>query len=124
MLAPLALTLAAGAVFFGFARVSAGASIGVFALLVLLSGARTFLGSAAGLRPLPKHAMSVSAMRSVVMQLGYLIGAAAGGIAVDTGGYSALGVVLAGFFTLAALPHLALRRYRYAPRAPAPATAS
>jgi len=56
-------------------------------------------------------------MRSVATQLGYLLGSAVGGVALDIGGYPALGIALAGFFGLASLPHLEWWRHRAARRA-------
>jgi DHA1 family inner membrane transport protein len=107
LLGGLALALAAGVVAFGLLRPSAWISTGVFAALVLLAGARGIAGSAFGLDAAPGHKMAIGGMRSAATQLGYLLGAAAGGIAVDTGGYGALGVTLAAFFAAGAVPHLA-----------------
>jgi predicted MFS family arabinose efflux permease len=117
MLASLALALAVGSALFGLLRPSVGFSVGIFAVLVLMAGARSIVGSAVGVRPLPRHTVSVGAMRSVATQLGYLIGSAVGGVALDIGGYPALGIALAGFFGLAALPHLEWWRHRAARRA-------
>jgi predicted MFS family arabinose efflux permease len=110
LLASLALALAVGSLLFGVLRLSTDFSVAIFALLVLTAGARTVIGSAVGVRALPRHTVSVGAMRSVATQLGYLLGAAVGGVALNIGGYTALGIALAGFFGLAALPHLDWRR--------------
>lgn len=116
LLACLALGLAAGSVLFGALRPSAAVSVAIFTVLVLTAGARTVIGSAVGVRPLPRHTVSVGAMRSVATQLGYLLGAAVGGAALDIGGYPALGIALAAFFGLGALPHLDWWWYRAARR--------
>ena len=112
VLASLALALAAGSLLFGVLRLSAAFSVAIFALLVLTAGARTVIGSAVGVRTLPHHTVSVGAMRSVATQLGYLLGAAVGGVALDIGGYTALGIALASFFGLGALRHLEWWPYR------------
>ena len=58
------------------------------------------------------------------MQLGNLAGAAAGGAAIATGGFPALGVLAGGLFALGAAPHLLPRRPALAGRVlPAPAPA-
>jgi hypothetical protein len=45
------------------------------------------------------------AMRAASNQLGYLLGAAAGGLALATGGFALLGAALAGLYAAAALVH-------------------
>jgi DHA1 family inner membrane transport protein len=107
MLAGLALVLAVGDAIFGAVRVSPALSTVIFAALVLLAGARGIASGAFGLEAAPSHRVAVGSIRSGAGQLGYLAGAAAGGLALEVGGYAAVGGVLAGFFILAALPHLA-----------------
>jgi DHA1 family inner membrane transport protein len=106
LLASLALALAAGVAAFGLVRPSVGVSTALFALLVLLAGARTIVGSAFGLDAAPGHKVGIGSLRSAATQLGYLLGAAAGGLAVNLGGYEALGVTLAAFFAAGAVPYL------------------
>lgn len=111
-LALLALALAAGAVVFGTVRPSPVASTAVFTLLVLLAGARGIIGGAFGINAAPEDKLAIGGLRAAATQLGYLVGAAAGGAALELGGYPALGLVLGAFFTAAALPHLAPLRLR------------
>ena len=107
LLALLALALALGTAIFGTVRVSPAVSTVVFALLVLLAGARGIAGGAFGLDAAPGDKVAIGSIRSGATQLGYLIGAAAGGAALEAGGYAAVGLTLAGLFSLAAAPHLA-----------------
>ena len=106
LLAGLALALALGAAAFGALRPSVWVSTGLFAVLILLAGARGIAGSAFGLGAAPEHKVTIGSIRAGATQLGYLAGAASGGIALDLGGYPAVGVTLAAFFTAAAVPHL------------------
>ena len=46
-------------------------------------------------------------MRAAANQFGYLLGAAAGGLALAVGGFAALGVVLAALFASGAILHAA-----------------
>jgi predicted MFS family arabinose efflux permease len=63
------------------------------------------------------------AMRAAANQFGYLVGAAAGGLALAAGGFAALGAAFSGLFLLAVLIHAPVRwpRARTALR---PATAA
>ncbi|MFL5894302.1 MAG: MFS transporter, partial [Thermoleophilaceae bacterium] len=124
LLGGLAIALAFGAAAFGALRPSAFVSTGLFAVLILLAGARGIAGSAFGLNAAPEHKVTIGSIRAAATQLGYLAGAAAGGIALDLGGYPVVGLTLAGFFAAAAVPHLSLgfgrRPLRGAQRALAP----
>ena len=118
LLAGLALALALGAAAFGALRPSAAVSTGLLALLILLAGARGITGSAFGLNAAPQHKVTIGSIRAAATQLGYLLGAAAGGIALELGGYPAVGLTLAGFFAAAATPHLRLGFHRRPTRGP------
>jgi len=124
LLAGLAIALAFGAAALGALRPSAGVSTGLFALLVLFAGARGITGSAFGLNAAPEQKVTIGSIRTAATQLGYLAGAAVGGIALDLGGYPVVGLTLAGFFAAAAIPHLRFgfsrRSVRGARRALAP----
>jgi ketosteroid isomerase-like protein len=108
LLAGLAVALALGVAAFGALRPSALVSTGVFAVLILLAGARGIAGSAFGLNAAPEQKVTIGSIRAAATQLGYLAGAAGGGIALDLGGYPVVGLTLAGFFAAAATPHLSL----------------
>lgn len=106
MLATLALGLAAGSIVFGLVRPAPWVSTATFAALVLLAGARGIAGSAFGVNAAPADKVAIGGIRSAALQLGYLLGAAGGGMALEIGGYPALGLTLGTFFAAAAVPHL------------------
>lgn len=113
--APLALlrwTTLASAVtllLFGAVRESVGLSVALLAATAFVSAARTFAGGAFGLAA-SEHRLAVMGIRASANQFGYLVGAAAGGIALVLGGYSLLGVVFAGFLAVAAVLYFLLGR--------------
>ena len=53
----------------------------------------------------PEDRVAVMSMRAAANQLGYLLGAAAGGLALALGGFLVLGLALAGMFLTAAFIH-------------------
>jgi DHA1 family inner membrane transport protein len=101
----LALGLGSGLFVFGTIRTGIFWSAGVLALLGVLAGFRTFLGSAFGMRLAPEDKMALMSLRTAASQFGYVIGASLGGAALVLGGYAALGVLLATMLALAALVH-------------------
>ena len=107
LLIGLGLALAAGVTAFGAARPGVAFSAVLFGALVFLAGGRTLAGSTVGLHSSEDKA-GVSSIRAAATQFGYLLGAAAGGVALALGGYPAVGVVLGVLFVLAVLPHLAV----------------
>jgi len=108
VLIALGLAAAAGTALLGALTPSAGFTAVLFAAIVAAVGGRTLAASAFGLQSAPDDRVAISAIRAAVTQLGYFSGAALGGAALATGGYSALTAVLATAFALAVVPHLAL----------------
>jgi predicted MFS family arabinose efflux permease len=93
-------------------------------VLMFAIGARTMAAGAFGLHETPDRRAAAMGIRAAAMQLGNLAGAAAGGAAIATGGFPALGVLAGGLFALGAAPHLLPRRPALAGRVlPAPAPA-
>jgi predicted MFS family arabinose efflux permease len=78
----------------------------VVCILGFLGGARTLAGSVFGLDAAPERRLGIMGLRAAATQYGYLLGAAAGGVAIALAGYQALGLVLGALFALAAVPHL------------------
>lgn len=74
---------------------SAAFAVGVFCLLGVAAGIRTPASSELALEQLPEHPGAMMAARTAATQLGYMLGAAIGGIVISGAGYEALGVVLA-----------------------------
>jgi predicted MFS family arabinose efflux permease len=113
--APLALlpwTTLASAIsllLLGAVRESVALSVVLLAVTAFVSAARTFAGGAFGLAA-SEHRLAVMGIRASANQFGYLVGAAAGGIALVLGGYSLLGVVFAGFLAVAAVLYFLLGR--------------
>jgi predicted MFS family arabinose efflux permease len=54
-------------------------------------------------------------VRAAASQFGYLLGAAAGGVALAAGGYTGLGLTFAALFVAAATPHVAALARRAPP---------
>jgi predicted MFS family arabinose efflux permease len=81
-------------------------------VLMFAIGARTMAAGAFGLHETPDRRAAAMGIRAAAMQLGNLAGAAAGGAAIATGGFPALGVLAGGLFALGTAPHLLPRRPR------------
>jgi MFS transporter, DHA1 family, inner membrane transport protein len=110
LLALLGSGLAVALAVFGAVRPSLWFSVALFAVIVLLVGARTLSGSAAGLEAAPRDEVRVMSIRAAATQLGMVVGAALGGAALTAGGYALLGAVLSILFAAGAAPHLAALR--------------
>ena len=106
LLVALALGAAVTVAVLGAFRPSTWFSLGVFSVLAFLAGGRTLAGAAAGLDLAPELILGVTGIRTAVLQLGYFVGAAVGGLALAAGGYRALGLALAAMFVGATVPHL------------------
>jgi predicted MFS family arabinose efflux permease len=77
----------------------------LLAAMAFVNGRRSMIASALGMDSAPEDRVAVMSMRAAANQLGYLLGAAAGGLALTLGGFPALGLTLAGLFAAAALIH-------------------
>lgn len=106
MLVALAIS-AAGTVAVLYAlRPSVWFTIGAFAVLSFIAGGRTLAGSARGLGLAPEVRLGVTGVRTAALQSGYFVGAAIGGVALASGGYSLVGLAFGALFVGAAIPHL------------------
>jgi predicted MFS family arabinose efflux permease len=114
LLIVLPLAAASAVAVFGAFRPSVWFSLAAFSALSFIAGGRTLAGGARGLDLAPELRLGVTGVRAAAIQLGYFVGAAIGGAALASGGYTALGFAFAALFVAAALPHLL-------PRAGAPA---
>jgi MFS transporter, DHA1 family, inner membrane transport protein len=108
LLVVLALCAAVVAVLIGTVRPAVWVTELFLALYILLNSGRTIAGSAFGLDAAPRRAVSAMGMRASATQLGYLIGAGLGGVALHFGGYPALGATFAVLYLLAVVPHVVL----------------
>jgi len=129
LLATAGILLAVSVLGFGILRFGTTFSAVGFGVLCFLSGARTYLGSAAGLDLGRGEHASAMSLRAAAAQIGWIVGSATGGAALAGGGYPTLGLVLAMLFTAGALVQgLPVRRRRgratlpeHLPREAAPA---
>jgi MFS transporter, DHA1 family, inner membrane transport protein len=87
-------------------RVGVGVTLAVLAVMAFVNGSRSMAASALGMDRAPQDRVAVMSMRAAANQLGYLLGAAVGGLALALGGFSALGLTLAALFAAAVLVHL------------------
>ena len=106
LLVALGLTAAAGTALLGLVRPSPAVSLVLFAACMAAIGGRTIAGSAFGLDAAPDQRVAVMSLRAAAVQFGYLLGAASGGAALATGGYSLLGATIGVVFLLGVAPHL------------------
>ena len=82
-----------------------GVTLALLGAMAFVNGRRSMIASALGMDCAPEDRVAVMSMRAAANQLGYLLGAAAGGLALTLGGFPALGRALAGLFAAAALIH-------------------
>ena len=105
----IVLVGAVGVTVFGTVRPSTAVSAIVFAALAFVMAARTLAGSVLGLELAPHKRLAVMGLRAAGLQFGYLVGSAAGGVALAAGGYTALGVLLGSLCLAAAAAYVVLR---------------
>jgi predicted MFS family arabinose efflux permease len=86
-------------------RPSVGVTLALLAIMAFVNGWRSMIASAFGMDTAPKDRVAVMSMRAAANQLGYVLGAAAGGLALTLGGFPALGLTLAALFAAAVLVH-------------------
>jgi DHA1 family inner membrane transport protein len=96
-----AAVLALGAV-----RIDVSVTVAVLAMMAFVNGRRTMVASALGMDTASEDRVAVMSLRAAANQFGYLLGAAAGGLALAVGGFSLLGITLAALFLTAALIHV------------------
>ena len=104
-LAGLTAFQGAAVVALGALRVGVAVTLAVLAVMAFVNGRRSMFASALGMDTAPEDRVAVMSMRAAANQLGYLLGAAAGGLALALGGFLALGLALAGMFLTAAFIH-------------------
>jgi predicted MFS family arabinose efflux permease len=90
---------------FGTVRPAPALTLAVLATMAFVNGWRSMIASALGMDTAPEDTIAVMAMRAAANQFGYLLGAAAGGLALALFGFAGLGVALAGLFAAAVAVH-------------------
>ena len=101
----------------GVVRPAVALTVGVLAAMAFVNGWRSMVASALGMDSAPEDKVAVMAMRAAANQFGYLLGAAAGGLALALAGFPGLGFALAGLFAAAVLTHARSLPTRSAARA-------
>jgi predicted MFS family arabinose efflux permease len=86
-------------------RPAAVLTLALLAAMAFVNGSRSMIASALGMDTAPDDKVAVMAVRAAANQFGYLLGAAAGGLALALAGFTGLGVVLAAMFAAAVLVH-------------------
>ena len=89
----------------GTLRPGVGVTLALLALMAFVNGRRTMLAGALGMDAAPEDRVAAMSMRAAANQFGYLLGAAAGGLALAFGGFPALGLTLAALYAGAMLIH-------------------
>src|SRR3954454_10108674 len=100
-------TLQAGlVVVLGTVRPAALFTVLVLAAMAFVNGWRSMVASALGMDAAPHDRVAVMSMRAAANQFGYLLGAAAGGLALAVAGFAGLGIALGCLFVGSVLVHL------------------
>jgi predicted MFS family arabinose efflux permease len=105
LLAGLTALQAGAVVVLGAVRPSALVTLGVLAVMAFVNGWRSMVASAVGMDAAPQDRVAVMSMRAAANQFGYLLGAAAGGLALAVAGFPGLGVALGCLFAAGVLVH-------------------
>jgi DHA1 family inner membrane transport protein len=105
LLTALTAFQAAAVLVLGTVRPVAALTLAVLATMAFVNGWRSMIASALGMDTAPEDTIAVMAMRAAANQFGYLLGAAAGGLALALSGFAGLGVALAGLFAAAVAVH-------------------
>jgi predicted MFS family arabinose efflux permease len=108
----LGLAAAAVAALIGTLREALWLTVLLLAAYVFLNAGRTIAGSAFGLDAVPDRTVMAMGLRASAAQLGYLVGAGVGGLALHFGGYAALGVAFSALYVLAVVPHVLMASRR------------
>jgi DHA1 family inner membrane transport protein len=90
----------------GVVRPAPGVTLAVLAFMAFVNGCRSVLASSLGMDTASDDKVAVMSLRASANQFGYLVGAAAGALALPLGGFAALGVVLAVLFATGAILHV------------------
>ena len=105
LLAALTAFQAGAVVVLGAVRPAAAVTLAVLAAMAFVNGWRSMVASALGMDAAPQDRVAVMSMRAAANQFGYLLGAAAGGLALAVAGFAGLGIALGCLFAAAVLVH-------------------
>jgi DHA1 family inner membrane transport protein len=105
LLAALTTFQAGAVVVLGGVRPAAAVTLAVLAAMAFVNGCRSMVASTVGMDAAPQDRVAVMSMRAAANQFGYLLGAAAGGLALAVAGFAGLGIALGCLFAVAVLVH-------------------
>jgi predicted MFS family arabinose efflux permease len=105
LLAALTSFQAGAVVVLGEVRPGFAFTLAVLAAMAFANGWRSMVASALGMDTAPQDRVTVMSMRAAANQFGYLLGAAAGGLALAVAGFAGLGIALGSLFAAAVLVH-------------------
>src|SRR5829696_7978807 len=105
LLAALTSFQAGAVVVLGGLRPGVAFTLAVLAAMAFANGWRSMVASALGMDAAPQDRVAVMSMRAAANQFGYLLGAAAGGVALAVADFAGLGIVLGCLFAAAVLVH-------------------
>jgi len=97
---------AAAVIVLGELRPSPAVTLCVLAAMAFVNGWRSMVASAFGMDAAPEDRVAAMSMRAAANQFGYLLGAAAGGLALALAGFAGLGIALGCMFAGAVLVHV------------------
>jgi predicted MFS family arabinose efflux permease len=84
-------------------------TLALFGITAFVAATRVVSGTVYGFTVAGDLGREVGAIRAATQQLGYLIGALVGGLALAVGGFDALAVSFGGLFLVSTLPYVCLR---------------
>jgi predicted MFS family arabinose efflux permease len=105
-LAALTVFQGGAVVVLGTVRPTVALTLAVLAVMAFVNGWRSLAASSLGMDTAPQDKVATMSMRAAANQFGYLLGAAAGGLALAAAGPSGLGITLGAMFLIAGLVHL------------------
>lgn len=115
VLVATALAAAVLVTLLGAFRPAVGATAALLAVLASVASVRNYAGAAYTLHVPPDRRAAMTSVRTAATQLGYLLGAGLGALALTAGGYAALGAAFGACFALGGAPHLLGRPARRRP---------
>jgi predicted MFS family arabinose efflux permease len=89
----------------GLVRPSLAVTVALLSAMAFVNGTRTMVASALGMDTAADDRVAVMSLRAAANQFGYLLGAAAGGLALALGGFGAVGATYSALFLCTALIH-------------------
>jgi len=105
LLAILTVFQSAAVLALGALRPGAGVTVALLVIMAFVNGRRSMIASTLGMDAAPEDRVAVMSIRAAANQLGYLLGAVAGGLALALGGFPVMGLTLAALYLAAALIH-------------------